>query len=105
MAAFLLLEDFRDFEENSCLLHIPKLAVYGGAKHFHGWRERHICVDERRDILAVLSDGTVQYPVVVFERLACEHRLHIRVARLRRERVDGGDQVFSVGEMLVEKSQ
>ena len=60
MPLLLLLEDIGDSHEDARLLYVAKLAIDRRAEHAHRRRKSHICIDQRRYLLAMLTDKIVQ---------------------------------------------
>ena len=52
MADAFLLEDLFDGDHEACLQHVVELVVDAGPEGAHGRGERHVCVDERRNIMS-----------------------------------------------------
>ena len=105
MAAFLVVGDFVNLDEDAAFFHASKLMVDSGAEHAHGGREAHVGIDERRDVDALASDVVVEPPVVFLEIVAVEERCHFLEVSAGVEWVDGSDKVLMVGEIQVQERQ
>lgn len=55
---------FVEFDEDACLDDVAELVVDAGAERFHGRRQVHIGVDQRRDVDAQLLDLMLEDLVV-----------------------------------------
>ena len=82
MSSFFFLKYLVDNKEDAAFLDVAELVVYRGSKHSHGWRQTHICVDQRRDIVSVVADGFVENLIVVLESVVNKEFAHCLVVHM-----------------------
>ena len=93
MADALALENFVHGDEDACLLHVAETVVDGGTEELHCGRERHVCVDERRDVVAEGTNLAVEDEIVLLEVVLAEELAQLLLRRLYLERLERDDKV------------
>ena len=92
-----------DNKEDAAFLDVAELVVYRGPKHSHGWRQAHICVDQRRDVVSVVADGFVENFIVILECVVDEELAHCLVVHMCGKRVMGHTRRSGSGKCFVRK--
>ena len=103
MAHTLLLEDFLDSDKYARLLHITEAIINSCAKEFHRWRETHISVHQRWDVIAQLTDLSVQNEIVFLELLLAEQLLQFLGISLDFQRFHRYNQVLLISKVLMQE--
>lgn len=105
VAYALLLEYLVDGNKYARLLNIAETIVDGCAKHLHRRTQTHVCVHQRRDVIAHLAHLAVEYAVVVLERFLTEQLLQLLLVGLYFQRFHRYDEIVRVVEMLLKEVQ
>lgn len=103
VANTLLFQNLIHGYENTRLLYITETIVDGGAEELHGGRERHIGVDEWRDVVAQRTNLAVEYEVVLLEVVLAEQGCELLLRSLYLQWVKRQDEVVLVVEVLLEE--
>ena len=70
----LLLKDFVNGNEDARLFDFAKAIVNCRAEEFHGGRQAHISIDQRRNVVAQLADFAVQNTLICIEIILTKQR-------------------------------
>ena len=89
--------------EDASLLHVAKAIVDGGAKELHSGRERHVGVNERRNVVAQGSHLAVEDEIVLLEVVLAEQLAQLLHGSFNLERLERDDKVVLVVEVLLEE--
>ena len=103
VAHALVFEYLVDGDEDARLLYVAEAVVDGGAEELHGGRERHIGVDEWRDVVAQRTYLAVEDEVVLLEVVLAEQGCELLLRGLYLQRVERYDEVVLVVEVLLEE--
>jgi hypothetical protein len=103
VAVFLLFKNLGNGKEDATFFDVAKFIVDSSAKHAHRGRKAHVGVNKRRYIDATVANFGVEDALIFFEVVAGEDSLHGLGVEVGLERVNGGNEVVVVGEMLVEE--
>src|SRR3712207_8919183 len=69
VAHTLFLQYFINSDENTSLLHVTETVIDSRTEELHRGTEAHVSIYQRGNIVAQLTDFTIQYTVIILERI------------------------------------